>query len=576
MGPNSYTPSQLSNLYGGGAVPPAMGPPRPPMPPMPPLMSNGLPSPPTAPLTAYQTGQSVGRNIVRPAVNAVAGTVGKVARGVGRVGKAGLALAPAIGALNTVDRFSNQNSGAENVIANAGFDGNQTLSPLQFAGATSASLLRDTGNAATFGLADWAGGKLGGKLGDMFSDDSAALAQPLPRGQQAQLPTQPGQPSPSPQLDTAQPANPTLLPSPQQDAMRRQGAVGGTVLQPKPIEPNASEITDLSNLGQRVAFDGQAAAGGYSPIADNTAAQATSGMPITVRTGANGATEYLTPKGTISFSGQGGSSAVKNSGVLGAKTRKGGGTLSVQDQGNGETIEGNVARLNSQIEALRGLREARNPGITTGGNGGGLPSAPTMDVFARPGDGWGDSEMRAEQYRGMMNQAGTGRGMTRNQRAAMAAGAQGLIAPGLAQIQQQGNMYGQQLDAYGRQQAANQALQQQDRAYGIDQRKADLNEQKAQQQYRLDQMNAEGNQAYRKAGTQEAQLRARGLAEQQNLMQKYQEMYKKNPNDTEALDYIRSLILMSQRRNEPAEPAQSELDKMAQRFDQQKAAQASP
>jgi len=159
--------------------------------------------------------------------------------------------------------------------------------------------------------------------------------------------------------------------------------------------------------------------------------------------------------------------------------------------------------------------------------------------------------MRAEQYRGMMSQAGTGRGMTRNQRAAMAAGAQGLIAPGLAQMQQQGQMYGQQLDAYGRQQTAQAALQQQDRAYGIDQRKADLDAQKWQQQYGLDAAKAEYQAKLQGAQTQEAQARAQGLARPQQLMQMYQDMYKKNPNDKEALDHIRGLILMSQRRNEP-------------------------
>lgn len=53
--------------------------------------------------------------------------------------------------------------------------------------------------------------------------------------------------------------------------------------------------------------------------------------------------------------------------IVGPNQRVGGGTVSAPDQGNGGTVEGNVAALNRQIEALRGLREARNPGITTGG-----------------------------------------------------------------------------------------------------------------------------------------------------------------------------------------------------------------
>jgi len=550
------TPSQLGQMYGSSA-PPAMGPPRPPMPP---LMSNGLPSPPTAPMTAYQTGQSIGQNIVRPAVNAV----NKVAKDVKRVGKAGLAVAPVVGAFNTVDRFSNQNSGAEDVIANAGFDANQPISPLQFAGATGASLLRDTGNAATFGLADWAGGKLGGKMADWFlpADPAGSGAtQPAPQPRQAvpNQPTQPVQPSPSPQPDTARrrqaergmTGNAGGLPSnaatPDTEPFSRLSAAANY--------PNDNTI---SNLGDRATATDLAtqtqgamlANQGYSPITDAGSGGIMRKVTPNAGFGANAPNRVAAPGQSA------GTTTYQVPGVQGQATFQGlpaqqrGGYM-VQDQGNGGTIEGNVARLNSQIAAIRSQREAQNPGITTGGVGGGLPSAPTMDVFARPGDGWGDSEMRAEQYRGMMNQAGTGRGMTRNQRAAMAAGAQGLIAPGLAQMQQQGQMYGQQLDAYGRQQTAQAALQQQDRAYGIDQRKADLDAQKWQQQYGLDAAKAEYQAKLQGAQTQEAQARAQGLARPQQLMQMYQDMYKKNPNDKEALDHIRGLILMSQRRNEP-------------------------
>lgn len=57
------------------------------------------------------------------------------------------------------------------------------------------------------------------------------------------------------------------------------------------------------------------------------------------------------------------------------------GTLSVMDQGNGGTIEGNVAALDRQTAALRSLREAANPGITTGNYGGGgiqEPEVPSL------------------------------------------------------------------------------------------------------------------------------------------------------------------------------------------------------
>ena len=52
--------------------------------------------------------------------------------------------------------------------------------------------------------------------------------------------------------------------------------------------------------------------------------------------------------------------------ITGPDQRAGGGTLSAPDQGNGGTVEGNVEAINRQIEALRSLREARNPGVTEG------------------------------------------------------------------------------------------------------------------------------------------------------------------------------------------------------------------
>lgn len=380
---------------------------------------------------------------------------------------------------------------------------------------------------------------------------------------------------------------PALLPSPQPNAARRRQAdrvsvtgnavglppMGGAAEAPfsrLSAAANYPNDNTISNLGDYPAARGLAAQTqgamlanqGYAPISD---------------AGSGGIMRQVTPNAgfgadapnRVAAPGQSaGTTTYQVPGVQGQATFQGlpaqqrGGYM-VQDQGNGGTIEGNVARLNSQIEALRGLREARNPGITTGG--GSLPSAPTMDLFARQGDSFGDSQMREQQYDSLMKQAGSGRRMTRNQRAAMAEGAQGLIAPGLAQIQQQGQMYGQQLDAYGRQQAAQAALQQQDQAYALGQQKTALDAQKWQQQYGLDAAKAAHQARLQGAQTQEAQARAQGLTNTQQLMQAYRQLSSQSPNDPR-LNQLREWIMMSQRMKESQDDpiAQAIAKKMAE------------
>lgn len=115
--------------------------------------------------------------------------------------------------------------------------------------------------------------------------------------------------------------------------------------------------------------------------------------------------------------------------VTGPDQRVGGGTVSQPDQGNGGTVEGNVAALNRQIDAMRSLREARNPGITTGGSA--LPEAPApVDIWARPGDSFGDSQFRQARYEGLLESAGKQRGFGAKRRAAaMMDAATGMLAP---------------------------------------------------------------------------------------------------------------------------------------------------
>lgn len=80
--------------------------------------------------------------------------------------------------------------------------------------------------------------------------------------------------------------------------------------------------------------------------------------------------------------------------ITGPDRRAGGGTLSVLDQGNGGTVEGNVAALNRQTEALRDLREAQNPGITTGNAGRAFGDTVS---FGTPGGGFGQEQLDANR-----------------------------------------------------------------------------------------------------------------------------------------------------------------------------------
>jgi len=122
----------------------------------------------------------------------------------------------------------------------------------------------------------------------------------------------------------------------------------------------------------------------------------------------------------------GGSGTVKFSGP---SQRVGGGTVSVMDQGNGGTAEGNVAAMERQYQALRSQREAMNPGITTG-TGAFIPSAAEpVDPFSRPTDGNGDAAGRRSQYEGLIKSANDS-GLTAKQRATRLAAAEAMIAPG--------------------------------------------------------------------------------------------------------------------------------------------------
>lgn len=118
--------------------------------------------------------------------------------------------------------------------------------------------------------------------------------------------------------------------------------------------------------------------------------------------------------------------------ITGPDQRVGGGTVSAPDQGNGGTVEGNAAAINRQAEALRSLREARNPGITTGDIGQ-VQAPKPIDPWARPGDSFGDSQRREQEYASLLSAIQSDRGWgsaKRNQ--SRAAAAQAMIEPGVA------------------------------------------------------------------------------------------------------------------------------------------------
>lgn len=189
--------------------------------------------------------------------------------------------------------------------------------------------------------------------------------------------------------------------------------------------------------------------------------------------------------------------------VSGINPRQGGGTLSFVPGGPGAEQQAataqTVAGINSQIDALRSLRESANPGITTGYAGSTGGATTRIDPFARAGDGRGDSQLRQQQYDSFLKQAANGRGLTKGQRSALVESANTLIAPGLGaaklQNEQQASadsLAGQLAQAGARQSSANSAAQQQaleaakrlgldTQRLGLDQAALGLKQQEAQQ-----------------------------------------------------------------------------------------------
>ena len=145
------------------------------------------------------------------------------------------------------------------------------------------------------------------------------------------------------------------------------------------------------------------------------------------------------------------------------------GTLSVADQGNGGTVEGNVAAINRQIAALQDLNQARLDDPVNGrfsfGQG-------TKNPFSLPGDSYQDSRARAAQFDQLVKEANGG---TRGERQSAAKGLQSLMGLmqgnqqqdlGLAQIFQ--NQQESRASALARQQQLQQQAQADAQRYGLE------------------------------------------------------------------------------------------------------------
>lgn len=247
----------------------------------------------------------------------------------------------------------------------------------------------------------------------------------------------------------------------------------GTLLQPKPRDPTAEQAKNLSFMGQKI---GQ----GYTPIAPEET--------TLVRT-QNGVTDYQTPKGSITMPEN------AENGVLGVPSRQGGGTLSVLSGRTPEEqalIDARVDSLNRQTEALRQYN------IDTGrsyapGSSLAVPTAEPVDLFARPGDRFGDSQMRQAQFEGLLKEAASvrnvgggrrGRARDAEQRKAMIDAAQGLLAPGLGAAEMQGkqqasrdSLLGQLAQAGATQSATQQKSQTAREQLALDQHKANQEQQ---------------------------------------------------------------------------------------------------
>lgn len=289
--------------------------------------------------------------------------------------------------------------------------------------------------------------------------------------------------------------NMALLPAPPVTAPVAPPTPGASAGPPSPVPgatpvaPQASLLgaanypndNTISNLGDRAAVQDVAnrtqgvlrATQGYQPISD-----AGSGGTMARTQGAT--TDYQTPQGSMTVQG----------GMLGASSRQGGGTLSVVGGRTSEEqagIDERVASINRQTEALR--QSNIDTGRSYAPGSFAAPAAEPVNLFARPGDGFGDSQMRQAKFESLVSEAGGLRGLgSRRKGERMLAAAQGMLAPGLGAAELQGkaqasrdSLMGQLTQAGAKQNAAQlsaqQKMQEAQQRLGLDTRKLDQEQQ---------------------------------------------------------------------------------------------------
>ena len=112
---------------------------------------------------------------------------------------------------------------------------------------------------------------------------------------------------------------------------------------------------------------------------------------------------------------------------------------------------GNDMTLTNRMNAGAASMAAANQPKTLGSV---QPEKPSYDIFSRPGDSFGDSQMREQNYQSLLSQAANVSGFGgKGKRQALLAAAQGMIQPGLAQIEAQNKDYQALLSQYGQQQS---------------------------------------------------------------------------------------------------------------------------
>lgn len=366
------------------------------------------------------------------------------------------------------------------------------------------------------------------------------------------------------------PAAPTSPPS----GDRRSGALQGTPAQgrtagaalPSPdfIAANPGYQAQIQQFQQQRLLGEQ----GYSDIEPG------SGIMRKLSADAGG-TEYRLP-GVTGLGGAGPGKAVfrgapgqSGANVFGLPPNPGGGFLGYA--GTPETAgmtqqqatAYNVANLNRQIEALRSLNEARQGVSAAGGSAQNLPSPPSFDPFARAGDGFGDSGMRAAQYDSMMKRAAD-TSIPWRRRQGLAEAAQGMLAPGLAIVQQQGALAQLQAKPSGDPyQLARLTLDQQ--RLGLDQQNRLYQHQLDQQRFATAQQNQRDRLQYQQ---QRDGARDRLAMERQQQQQKPQSLDQIKAGMMDRL-FTASLASQDTRLN-PEERAkwQAELDRMGPFYQQ--------